>query len=66
MALYSLHRVLAPFVFWLIRYPHSGRSNDLDQSSHILTVATRDLFNELDKSYKPVAPVQFSMVFPFA
>ncbi|XP_052182928.1 ubiquitin carboxyl-terminal hydrolase 6-like [Diospyros lotus] len=46
----------------LIKYPHSGRSNDLDQSSHILTVATRDLFNELDKSYKPVAPVQFSMV----
>ncbi|XP_057472826.1 ubiquitin carboxyl-terminal hydrolase 7-like [Actinidia eriantha] len=46
----------------LIKYPHSGRSSDLDQSSHLLTVATRDLFNELDKSVKPVAPMQFWMV----
>ncbi|KAK9281340.1 hypothetical protein L1049_004240 [Liquidambar formosana] len=46
----------------LIKYPHSGRSNDLDQSSHLLTVATRDLFNELDKNVKPVAPMQFWMV----
>lgn len=46
----------------LIKYPHSGRSNDLDQSSHLLTVATRDLFNELDKSVKAVAPMQFWMV----
>ncbi|XAR67647.1 Ubiquitinyl hydrolase 1 [Bertholletia excelsa] len=43
----------------LIKYPQSGRSNDLDQSSHLLTVATRDLFTELDKNVKPVAPMQF-------
>ncbi|XVF74443.1 hypothetical protein PTKIN_Ptkin13bG0110800 [Pterospermum kingtungense] len=46
----------------LVKYSHSGRSNDLDQTSHMLTVATRDLFNELDKSVKPVAPMQFWMV----
>ncbi|KAK8618777.1 hypothetical protein V6N13_132757 [Hibiscus sabdariffa] len=46
----------------LLTYSHSGRSNDLDQTSHMLTVATRDLFNELDKSVKPVAPMQFWMV----
>jgi ubiquitin carboxyl-terminal hydrolase 14 len=46
----------------LIKYPHSGRSNDLDQSSHLLTVATRDLFTELDKNVKAVAPMQFWLV----
>ncbi|XP_022721505.1 ubiquitin carboxyl-terminal hydrolase 6-like [Durio zibethinus] len=46
----------------LVKYSHSGRSNDLDQTSHMLTVATRDLFGELDKSVKPVAPMQFWMV----
>lgn len=46
----------------LIKYPQAGRSNDLDQSSHLLTVATRDLFSELDKNVKPVAPMQFWMV----
>ncbi|XP_059645650.1 ubiquitin carboxyl-terminal hydrolase 6-like [Cornus florida] len=46
----------------LIMYPQAGRGNDLDQSSHLLTVATRDLFNELDKNVKPVAPMQFWMV----
>ncbi|KAL4571862.1 hypothetical protein LXL04_018629 [Taraxacum kok-saghyz] len=46
----------------LIEYSQSGRSNDLDQSSHLLTVATRNLFTELDKNVKPVAPMQFSMV----
>ncbi|CAL5195592.1 unnamed protein product [Lathyrus oleraceus] len=46
----------------LIDYSHSGRNNDVDQSSHMLTVATRDLFSELDKSVKPVAPMQFWMV----
>ncbi|GMQ08415.1 hypothetical protein CsSME_00052148 [Camellia sinensis var. sinensis] len=50
----------------LIKYPHSGRSNDLDQTSHLLTAATRELFTELDKSVKPVAPMQFWMVCPFA
>lgn len=51
------------FVYFLLfRYPQSSRSNDLDQSSHLLTVATRDLFNELDKNVKPVAPMQFWMV----
>ncbi|KAF8388854.1 hypothetical protein HHK36_025534 [Tetracentron sinense] len=46
----------------LLKYPHSERSNDLDQSSHLLTCATRDLFNELDRNVKPVAPMQFWMV----
>ncbi|PPR84429.1 hypothetical protein GOBAR_AA36283 [Gossypium barbadense] len=46
----------------LFKHSHSGRSSDLDQTSHMLTVATRDLFNELDKSVKPVAPMQFWMV----
>ncbi|OIW04819.1 hypothetical protein TanjilG_13667 [Lupinus angustifolius] len=46
----------------LIKYSHSGRTNDVDQTSHMLTIATRDLFSELDKSVKPVAPMQFWMV----
>ncbi|WCJ39589.1 Ubiquitin carboxyl-terminal hydrolase 6 [Euphorbia peplus] len=45
----------------LADYP-SERRNDLDQTSHMLTAATRELFNELDKSVKPVAPMQFWMV----
>ncbi|KAK4756441.1 hypothetical protein SAY87_006568 [Trapa incisa] len=45
----------------LLQYPPSIRRNDLDQSSHVLTVATRDLFSELDKTVKPVAPMQFWM-----
>ncbi|KAF5745482.1 ubiquitin carboxyl-terminal hydrolase 6 [Tripterygium wilfordii] len=45
----------------LVKYG-SERNNNLDQTSHMLTVATRDLFNELDKSIKPVAPMQFWMV----
>ncbi|OVA08495.1 Ubiquitin domain [Macleaya cordata] len=44
----------------LLKYP--GRSNELDQSSHLLTVATRDLFGELDRNVKPVSPMQFWMV----
>nr|XP_011463339.1 PREDICTED: ubiquitin carboxyl-terminal hydrolase 7 isoform X1 [Fragaria vesca subsp. vesca] len=44
----------------LINY--SGRSDEVDQTSHTLTVATRELFTELDKSVKPVAPMQFWMV----
>jgi len=42
-------------------YP-SQKSSDLDHTSHMLTAATRELFNELDKSVKPVAPMQFWMV----
>ncbi|XP_011008463.1 PREDICTED: ubiquitin carboxyl-terminal hydrolase 7 isoform X1 [Populus euphratica] len=45
----------------LSNYP-SQKSSDLDQTSHMLTAATRELFNELDKSVKPVAPMQFWMV----
>ncbi|KAF2301982.1 hypothetical protein GH714_031132 [Hevea brasiliensis] len=45
----------------LLKYP-SEKRNDLDQTSHMLTAATRELFNELDKSVKPVAPMQFWMV----
>lgn len=33
----------------LTEYNQLGKSNDLDHSSHLLTVATRDLFNDLDK-----------------
>ncbi|KAH9604987.1 hypothetical protein KSS87_003567 [Heliosperma pusillum] len=46
----------------LLEYSQSGRSNDLDQTSHLLTVATKDLFSELDKNAKPVAPMQFWMI----
>ncbi|XP_031092747.1 ubiquitin carboxyl-terminal hydrolase 6-like [Ipomoea triloba] len=46
----------------LTLYPHADRRNDLDSSSHLLTVATRDLFSELDKNVKPVSPMQFWMV----
>uniref|UniRef100_A0A0D6QUC3 Ubiquitin carboxyl-terminal hydrolase n=1 Tax=Araucaria cunninghamii TaxID=56994 RepID=A0A0D6QUC3_ARACU len=46
----------------LQKYTYSGRSSDLDPSSHLLTVATRDLFGELDRSVRPVAPMQFWMV----
>ncbi|XP_050234120.1 ubiquitin carboxyl-terminal hydrolase 7 [Mercurialis annua] len=46
----------------LVKYP-SDKRNDVDQTSHMLTAATRELFNELDKSVKAVAPMQFWMVF---
>lgn len=46
----------------LHNYTNSGRSNDLDQYSHLLTVATRDLFSELDRNVRPVAPLQFLSV----
>lgn len=53
--------ILSLFIL-LARYNQLGKSNDLDHSSHLLTVATRDLFNDLDKNVKPVAPMQFWMV----
>ena len=37
----------------------------MDQTSHMLTIATRDLFRELDRSVKAVAPMQFWMVSGF-
>jgi ubiquitin carboxyl-terminal hydrolase 14 len=40
----------------------SARTKDVDQTSHMLTVATRELFSELDKSVKAVAPMPFWMV----
>lgn len=43
----------------LIQYPPPVRSTAVDQSSHALAVATRDIFNELDKHVRPVAPVRF-------
>ncbi|ERN15450.1 ubiquitin carboxyl-terminal hydrolase 6 [Amborella trichopoda] len=46
----------------LSNYAHSGRRSDLDPTSHQLTVATRDLFGELDRNFKPVSPMQFWMV----
>ncbi|CAI9114280.1 OLC1v1014963C3 [Oldenlandia corymbosa var. corymbosa] len=42
----------------LMKYPSSS-SNNLDQASQLLTAATRDLFNDLDKNIKPVAPMKF-------
>uniref|UniRef100_A0A2P2M915 ubiquitinyl hydrolase 1 n=1 Tax=Rhizophora mucronata TaxID=61149 RepID=A0A2P2M915_RHIMU len=45
----------------LLKYP-SDRRNDLDQTSHMLTAATRELFKDLDKSVKSVSPAQFWMV----
>ncbi|PIA64444.1 hypothetical protein AQUCO_00100136v1 [Aquilegia coerulea] len=41
----------------LTKYP--GRTNELDQTTHLLTVATRELFNDLDRSVQPVSPVRF-------
>ncbi|XP_057522339.1 ubiquitin carboxyl-terminal hydrolase 6-like isoform X1 [Amaranthus tricolor] len=46
----------------LLEYSQSGQNNQLDQTSHLLTVATKDLFSDLDKNVKPVAPMQFWMV----
>ncbi|XP_073140285.1 ubiquitin carboxyl-terminal hydrolase 6 [Henckelia pumila] len=43
----------------LIKYLPSVRSSEIDLSTHQLTVATRELFNELDKNVKPVAPMRF-------
>lgn len=40
----------------------SARTEEMDQSTHTLTVVTRDLFNELDQKVKPVAPLQFLAV----
>ncbi|KAL4572461.1 hypothetical protein LXL04_019238 [Taraxacum kok-saghyz] len=54
---YLLHELHSPMLAFstelksaLIEYSQSGRSNDLDQSSHLLTVATRNLFTEIDKN----------------
>ncbi|KAL6568221.1 deubiquitinating enzyme [Orobanche hederae] len=43
----------------LLQYPPPVRSNSVDQSSHSLTIAARELFNDLDKNVKPVAPIRF-------
>ncbi|CAA0821119.1 Ubiquitin carboxyl-terminal hydrolase 6 [Striga hermonthica] len=43
----------------LLQYPPPVRSTYVDQSSHVLTLAMRKLFKELDKSVKPVYPCQF-------
>ena len=44
------------------KYTYFGRSCELDTSSHVLTLATRGLFGELDRSARVVAPLQFWMV----
>ena len=41
-----------------LRYSGGG-ANELDTSSHLLTLATRELFNELDTSHRAVTPVRF-------
>ncbi|GER46951.1 ubiquitin carboxyl-terminal hydrolase [Striga asiatica] len=45
----------------LLQYRPPFRSNYVDKSSHSLTVAMRELFKELDKNVKPVAPMRFLM-----
>ncbi|KAH0920749.1 hypothetical protein HID58_020767 [Brassica napus] len=45
----------------LSNYALTGRSNDVDQTSHMLTVATRELFGDLDRSVNAVSPTQFWM-----
>ena len=47
---------------FLNSYALTGRSNDVDQTSHMLTVATRELFGDLDRSVNAVSPTQFWMV----
>ncbi|KMZ68663.1 Ubiquitin carboxyl-terminal hydrolase [Zostera marina] len=44
----------------LLKY--STKSNGLDQSSHDLTIATRSLFADLDRSGNPIYPSQFWML----
>ncbi|VVB16538.1 unnamed protein product [Arabis nemorensis] len=46
----------------LSNYSLSARSNNVDQTSHMLTVATRELFGELDSSVNAVSPTQFWMI----
>ncbi|MQM12321.1 hypothetical protein Taro_045236, partial [Colocasia esculenta] len=46
----------------LTNYTNSSRSNDVDLLSHDLTIATRNLFNDLDRNVKPVVPMQFLTV----
>ncbi|XP_010479669.1 PREDICTED: ubiquitin carboxyl-terminal hydrolase 6 [Camelina sativa] len=46
----------------LSNYSLAARSTDVDQTSHMLTVATRELFGELDRSVNAVSPTQFWMV----
>ncbi|WZZ64337.1 hypothetical protein YC2023_075707 [Brassica napus] len=43
-------------------YALTGRSADVDQTSHMLTVATRELFGDLDRSVNAVSPTQFWMI----
>ncbi|KAF2594767.1 hypothetical protein F2Q70_00042763 [Brassica cretica] len=46
----------------LSNYALTGRSADVDQTSHMLTVATRELFGDLDRSVNAVSPTQFWMI----
>ncbi|KAJ4768257.1 hypothetical protein LUZ62_033531 [Rhynchospora pubera] len=46
----------------LLSYTNTSRPNDVDLNSHLLTIASRDLFNDLDRNAKPVAPTQFLSV----
>jgi len=49
-------------LFYLNSYSDTGRGNGIDQASHNLTLATRNIFGELDQSVRPVAPLQFLQV----
>lgn len=40
----------------------AGSGTGVDPLSHTLTAATRDLFNELDRTLRPVAPIRFLTV----
>ncbi|KAM0881096.1 hypothetical protein ACQ4PT_033166 [Festuca glaucescens] len=43
----------------LLSYLDNVRGTGVDQTSHSLTVATRNTFGELDQSVRPVAPLHF-------
>uniref|UniRef100_K4AIV3 ubiquitinyl hydrolase 1 n=1 Tax=Setaria italica TaxID=4555 RepID=K4AIV3_SETIT len=43
----------------LMSYPDAATGNDIDQVSHNLTLATSNVFHELDQSFQPIAPTQF-------
>ncbi|KAL3632908.1 deubiquitinating enzyme [Castilleja foliolosa] len=43
----------------LIQYPYPNSYNCIDRYSNSLTLATAELFNDLDKNVKPVVPTKF-------
>jgi len=58
----ALYLAFDIILFYLYSYSDTGRGNGIDQASHNLTLATRNIFGELDQSVRPVAPLQFLQV----